>query len=173
MSAPWLADTAHDRVADVADLAGLVAENAGAGLLRPAGADQRDEARLGDLCAGHLDQVAHAVVERGLRAGRVDHAPLQCHMGLATGRVPHRAAELEIEFGTGVAGRAEGGRRERATPHDHDQVHRRGEPRHVCGGLFGGDAGPRRELVATESHAHDAPGPELASRRVEDLASEP
>ncbi len=77
-----LADARDDRVADVADLARLVAPGARPDLVGRVARDLRHQIRVGDLGARHLDCVAHGrpigvVAERPLGLTDVDDRTLQ------------------------------------------------------------------------------------------------
>ena len=72
VAAAGLAHAAHDGVAVVADVTGLVAQDAWPDPVWRARPDQRHQAGVGDLCPGHLDQVGRPAVQRRLarRQGR-------------------------------------------------------------------------------------------------------
>ena len=119
-----LADARHDRVARVAHLARLVAEDARADPLGGTGAQLRADLRVSDVRAGHLDRIADAVRDGPLGLAGVDHRSLQHDARVRSGglqRGTHRAAGVDVEPGRFVEIGARLLRREdRAADDDHE-----------------------------------------------------
>ncbi len=162
--------TGHQRIAVVAYLAHLVAQDART--RGPAGPYGCHQLRVGDLRPGHLDRVGDAVRERRLRHVDVHHAALQddrdgadaatiralraaVRAVQAVQRCPDRAGELAVEAGLHVHVRPGRGHRE-DRPADHHQVVV--QPCERAGDLDRrrrGDTGPRSQLVAGQPQPDD------------------
>ena len=134
-----------------------------------AGGQLGHEVGIGDLGAGHLDAVAHAVDDGLLGGGRVDDRPLQEHGDAGRHRRPHGPAHVEVEHrrlvdvGPGLLDR------EDRAPHDDEVVDEGGQRGGDAGRLLGRDAGPRSQLVARQAQTRrrrraPPPGPPPARR---------
>ena len=175
-------DAGHDRVAVVADLAGLVAQHAGSDPLRLPGPDLGHQVGVGQLRPGHLDRVGHAVGHGALGHLDVDDRALRSHHHAVPGHRPHRvtdrAGQLQVEPRRGVAVGAGGARGEDRAAHDGEQVDDRGAGvvEHECGGELGGhlggDAGPGGELVAAQPEPDDPVGTDRVAHRGQHPAGE-
>ena len=170
--APGLADTADQRVAYVVDLAGLVAEDAGPHSVRVVRAQLGHEARVGDLCPGHLDGVGHTIVEGTLSIEGVDHASLQDDGDPTDSRLAHGSAQVAVEVGRRVGIRTIGRAGERPAADHDEKVDRVGQRVDVPGGLLRGHAGPWGQLVAAQSEGEHSSATDGRAHRAEHLACE-
>jgi hypothetical protein len=137
-----------DRIAHVAHGRVLVGQRAGPDPLGRPGPDLRDEVRLRDLRSRHLDEIAHAVVERLLSERRIDDAPLQ-HDRHGDGTADLRA-EPPVEAGLRVQIRSRCPDREPRAPDGHQVVDAPGDGRGHRRPLLRCDPRPRRQLVAAQ-----------------------
>ena len=158
-----LAHAADERVAVVADPAGLVAQDARAG--RRPRADLGHQPRVGDLGPGHLHQVGRAVGQGGRGHRRVDDTALQHDGHPPRGGLPHGRAQRHVDPVRGVGVGPVGGGRVRAAPHHGQQVEGVGQHVDVGGRLLGGDPGPRGELVTRQAEGDEVVGPRRPSGR--------
>ncbi len=167
------ADTGDDRVAGVAHLARLVAEDARPDAVAVARAELGHKVGVGELGTGHLHPVAHPVGDGPLGLTPVHHRALQEDRRIGRGeRRPDFAAYADVvagglvEVGPGLIRGVD-----RTAHHDHiveagvDQRCRDGG-RHLRG-----DACPGRQLVAAEAQPDDGGARRLA-HRLDDLTGE-
>ncbi len=108
VAAGGLDDAADEHVAGIADDAGLVAQDARPRAL--AGRGFAGEVRVGELGAGHLDEVGGAGGDGGLGISEVDDRALQHDRDADPG--PHGAGEIGVERRRRVAVGPGGGDRE-------------------------------------------------------------
>ena len=97
MAAIRLADAAHDRIADVARLTGLVAQDAGPDAFGHAGGELEDEIGIGDLRARHLDSVAGAGSDRFVGHADIDDRTLRDNDGAPRDCVADLPRQIERE----------------------------------------------------------------------------
>ena len=110
-----------------------------------------DQAGVGDLRPGHLDQVGHPVRQGLLGHVGIDHAALQDHGDPSGGRRSHGPAQLDVGGRRGVGVGPVGGGGVRARPNDGQKVEGRRQAGDLLGGRVGGDrrpTGPARRRPA-------------------------
>ena len=173
MAAARVAHAAHQGVTRVADLARLVAQQAGPDLPRTVPAQLADQAGVGDLGPGHLHQVAATAVQRVPRVVRVGHAALQHHRDRAVQRVPDPPREGGVEHRRGVPVRPVGGGRVQTAAHHDQQVQPAAELAGLRGPGLRRHPGPGRQLITGQPQAQDVPRPDGVPDRGEHLPGQP
>ena len=164
-----LADTADDRVADVAYLARLVASDARSDGVGSIGHELGHQIGLGDLGSGHLHGIANAVADCPLALTPLDHRSLKedrCRRHRRLDRAAHVDVEAGrlVEVGSGLFCGVD------RTAHDHEVVdagrdeHGRDLWRHLRR-----DPRPRRQFVAAQAQSEQQ---RVRSHGLDDLASE-